>query len=98
DNVAPRISSIFPKTRSTTRNQSPILAVQIRDSGMDVDDEKVTFYVDGIPQSAEYDPDRNVATSKVNRVLRRGSHSFYAVAYDYAGNKTQSRKVTFRVK
>lgn len=98
DNVPPRISSIFPKRRSSTRNQSPVLAVHIQDSGMDVDDEKVTFYVDGVPYIAEYDPDRNTATAKVTGTLKKGYHKFYAVAYDYAGNKTQSPAVTFQVK
>jgi hypothetical protein len=98
DNVAPKISAIFPKRRSATRNKTPVLAVHIRDSGMDVDEERVTFFVDGIAHKAVYDPDRNVATAGVTAELRQGYHKFYAVAYDYAGNKTQSSPVSFRVK
>ena len=98
DNVAPRISTIFPKPRSSTRNASPVLAVHVRDTGMDIDDGKISLYVDGIPYAAEYDPDRNTATAKVTGVLRSGNHSFYAVAYDYAGNKTQSATINFRVR
>ena len=98
DNVAPKISPIFPKRRSMTRNQNPVLAVHISDSGMDVDDEKVTFFVDGVPYVAEYDPDRNTATAKVTRLLKKGYHKFFAVAYDYAGNRSQSVPVSFQVK
>ena len=98
DNVAPKISAIFPKPRSVTRNQTPVLAVHVRDAGMDVDDQKVTLFVDGVPYPAEYDPDRNVASAKINRSLKPGTHKFYAVAYDYAGNQTQSPAITFRIR
>ncbi len=98
DNAAPTITSIFPKKRSATRNVNPLLAVHVRDAGMDVDDDKVTLYVDGVPYRAEYDPDRNTASAKVTTPLKKGYHQFYAVAYDYAGNRTQSPPVSFRVK
>jgi hypothetical protein len=98
DNVAPVISPIFPKRNSSTTNETPKLAATIRDSGMDVDDEKVTFFIDEVAYNADYDPDRNVAMVKIEEPLRKGSHSFYVVAYDYAGNKTQSTKITFRIK
>ncbi|MCI0411441.1 peptidoglycan DD-metalloendopeptidase family protein [bacterium] len=98
DNAAPAITSIFPRKRSATRNPTPLLAVQIRDAGMDVDDEKVTLYVDSIPYQAEYDPDRNTARAKITKPLKKGYHKFFAVAYDYAGNRSQSSPVSFRVK
>jgi hypothetical protein len=98
DNVAPVIKQIFPRKNSTTRNDTPKLAAEIRDSGMDVNDEKILFFVDGIPYPAEYDPDRNVATVKIEKPLKKGNHSFRVVAEDWAGNRTESTKVFFRVK
>lgn len=99
DNVAPVITPIFPKKyRNTTSNKTPTLAAGIRDSGMDVHDERVTFFVDGVPYPALYDPDRNVATLKMKTPMHTGYHSFRVVAYDYGGNKTESAKITFRVK
>lgn len=98
DNVAPVITPIFPKRNSSTSNTTPKLAATIRDTGMDVDDEKVTFYVDNNPYTADYDPDRNVATLKIETPLSKGSHSFYVVAADYAGNRTQSTKIIFRIR
>ncbi len=98
DNVPPTISHIFPGKHSVTRNNTPLLAAIIRDSGMDVDDEKITFYVDGIAHAADYDPDRNVATTKIEKPLKKGTHRFSIVVYDYAGNKTQSRSISFRIK
>jgi hypothetical protein len=98
DNVAPVITPIFPKRKSSTSNQTPKLAAVVRDTGMDVDDERVTFFVDKEEYQAEYDPDRNLATVKIETPLSKGYHSFYVVAYDYAGNKTQSPKVTFRIR
>ncbi|PWT90025.1 MAG: hypothetical protein C5B54_07910, partial [Acidobacteria bacterium] len=73
-------------------------AAAIHDVGMEVNDEKVTFYVDGIAHAAEYDPDRDLATLKIEKELRRGYHKFWVVAYDWAGNKSQSTHTTFRVR
>jgi hypothetical protein len=98
DNVAPVIQSIFPKRQSVTSNNTPTLVAGIRDAGMDVDDEKVTFFIDGIPHAAEYDPDRNTATLKITKPLNSGYHKFFVRALDYGGNKTQSAAVSFRVK
>jgi hypothetical protein len=98
DNVPPKMRYVFPARNSKTRNETPKLAVEIHDAGMDVDDEKVTFYLDGAAKSAEYDPDRNLATYKVEKPLRKGLHSFYAVAYDWAGNKSVSNRVLFRIR
>lgn len=98
DNVSPVITSIFPKRNSSTTNPTPKLAATIRDSGMDVDDEKVTFFVDNVAYKADYDPDRNVASVKIDTPLSKGYHSFYVAAYDYAGNKTESTKINFRIK
>ncbi|HSE43297.1 MAG TPA: M23 family metallopeptidase [Acidobacteriota bacterium] len=98
DNVAPVIKQIFPRKNSTTRNETPKLAAEIRDSGMDVNDEKIVFYVDGIAYPAEYDPDRNLATVKIEKPLKKGSHSFRVTAEDWAGNPTESKKVFFRVR
>jgi hypothetical protein len=98
DNAPPVITPIFPKRRSTTSNPTPLLAAAIRDAGTDVDDERVTFFVDGSPYAAEYDPDRNTATLKVTEPLRKGYHKFSVKAYDYAGNQSRSATITFRVK
>lgn len=98
DNVPPRISYIFPRKNSITRNDTPKLAAEIRDAGMDVDDERVTFYVDDHPYPAEYDPDRNTATLKMSQPLKKGYHRFSVVAHDWAGNKTIAKNVTFRVR
>jgi len=98
DNVPPVITPIFPKRNSSTKNQTPYLAATVRDTGMDINDEKVTFVVDGVPHGAEYDPDRNLASLKIETPLRKGTHRFWVIAYDYGDNKTESRHVTFRVK
>ena len=98
DNVPPTISPIFPKRYSSTSNNMPKLAATVRDAGLDVDDERVTFYIDNLPHTAEYDPDRNLATLKLDTPLLKGHHTFYVIAYDYAGNKTESAKITFRIK
>lgn len=98
DNSNPTVSYIFPKRNSSTRNATPRLAAVIRDTGMDVDDEKVTFYIDGVPYSAEYDPDRNVAVFQVTSPLKKGSHQFRVEALDYGGNKTVGPTVTFGVR
>jgi hypothetical protein len=65
---------------------------------MDVDDEKVTFVVDGIAHEAEYDPDRNLAKLQIEQPLKKGTHRFWVVAYDWGGNRTESKHVTFRVR
>jgi hypothetical protein len=98
DNVPPAITNIFPKRNSVTRNEMPKLAAQIRDTGMDVDDEKITFFVDNKSYAAEYDPDRNLATLQIEEPLAKGTHSFYVVAYDWGGNRTESKKVFWKVK
>jgi hypothetical protein len=98
DNVAPVIKQIFPKKDSTTRNDTPKLAAEIRDSGMGVNDDKIVFYVDGIAYPAEYDPDRNLATLKIENPLKKGRHSFRVIAEDWAGNTTESKKIFFRVR
>jgi len=98
DNMPPGITPIFPKRGSVTRNDTPVLAASIRDLGMDVDDEKVTFFVDGEPYQAEYDPDRNTASAKITNPLRKGYHKFSVLAFDYGGNRSQSSTITFRVK
>jgi hypothetical protein len=98
DNVAPVIKQIFPRKNSATRNDTPKLAAEIHDSGMDVNDEKIIFYIDGIPHPADYDPDRNLATVKIEKPLKKGSHSFRVVGEDWAGNKSESKKVLFRVR
>ncbi len=98
DNVAPVITQIFPRRNSSTHNNTPKLAAQVWDTGMDINDEKLFFYVDGVRFAAEYDPDRNLATLKVEKPLRKGTHSFRVVAEDSAKNRTESRKVYFRVK
>ena len=98
DNVAPTIKNIFPKRDSSTSNNTPKLAALVSDAGMDVDDEKITFYVDGVPYPAEYDPDRNLATLQLEQPLVKGYHRFSVVAYDWGGNKTVSPRVTFRVR
>lgn len=98
DNMAPTTSPVFPRRGSVTRNQTPKLAMEIRDAGMDVNDGRVTFFVDGHAYQADYDPDRNLATAAVDVPLKKGYHKFYAVAYDWGGNRTQSTKITFRVR
>lgn len=98
DNVPPTITHLFPKKNSVTRNDTPKLAAQIRDVGMDVDDEKITFYLDGVPYTAEFDPDRNLATLQVQQPLAKGTHSFYVVAHDWGGNRTESKKVFWKVR
>jgi hypothetical protein len=98
DNVPPVVTLVFPRKNSSTRNDTPKLAALVRDSGMDIDDEKVFFYIDGIKYSAEYDPDRNLATYQVEKPLRKGTHSFRVVADDWGKNRTESKKVHFRVK
>jgi hypothetical protein len=98
DNVPPVVSPIFPKRTSVTRNPAPKLAVQIRDSGMDVDDERVWFYIDGKEYVPDYDPDRNLATFQVETPLRKGYHQFWVISYDYGNNKTVSPKIRFRVR
>jgi hypothetical protein len=98
DNVAPVVTFVFPRKNSSTRNDTPKLAAEVHDAGMDIDDEKVFFYIDGIKYAAEYDPDRNLATYQVEKPLRKGTHSFRVVASDWGKNVTESRKVYFRVK
>jgi hypothetical protein len=98
DNVPPRISYLFPRKNSITRNETPKLVAEIHDAGMDVDDEKITFFLDNRPYPADYDPDRNTASLKVLEPLRKGYHKFSVVAQDWGGNKTISQKVTFRVR
>ncbi len=98
DNVAPTIKQIFPRKNSTTRNDTPKLAAEIRDSGMDVNDDKISFYVDGVAYPADYDPDRNLATLKIEKPLKKGSHSFRAIGEDWGGNRTESKIVYFTVK
>lgn len=98
DNVAPTTSPVFPRRGSVTRNATPKLAMEVRDAGMDVNDDRVTFYVDGHAYQADYDPDRNLATATVDTPLKKGYHRFYAVAYDWGGNRTESTRITFRVR
>lgn len=98
DNVAPVVTFMFPRKNSSTRNDTPKLAAEVHDAGMDIDDEKVFFYIDGIKYSADYDPDRNLATYQVEKPLRKGTHSFRVVASDWGKNVTESKKVYFRVK
>lgn len=98
DNVAPVVTFVFPRKNSSTRNDTPKLAAEVHDTGMDIDDEKVFFYIDGIRYPAEYDPDRNLATYQVEKPLRKGMHSFRVVADDWGKNHTESKKVYFRVK
>jgi peptidase M23-like protein len=98
DNVAPKVTFVFPRKNSSTRNDTPKLAAEVHDTGMDIDDEKVFFYIDGIKYSAEYDPDRNLATYQVEKPLRKGTHSFRVIAQDWGKNITESRKVYFRIK
>lgn len=98
DNVPPVITLIFPRRNSSTHNNTPKLAAELRDSGMDIDDEKIFFYIDGIRFPADYDPDRNLATYQVEKPLQKGTHSFRVVAEDWAKNRTESKKVYFRVK
>ncbi|HEY7162408.1 MAG TPA: hypothetical protein VH815_14170, partial [Acidobacteriota bacterium] len=98
DNVPPVVNFVFPRKNSSTRNETPKLAAEVRDTGMDIDDEKVFFYIDGLKYSAEYDPDRNLATYQVEKPLRKGTHSFRVVASDWGKNITESKKVLFRVK
>ncbi|HSP07357.1 MAG TPA: hypothetical protein VLR94_09275, partial [Acidobacteriota bacterium] len=98
DNVAPVIKNVFPKRNSVTSNQTPKLAAFVSDVGMEIDDEKVTFFIDGVPHSADYDPDRNLASLKVEQPLHRGYHRFWVEAFDWGGNRTVSQKVTFRVR
>ncbi len=98
DNVAPVIKQIFPRKNSTTRNDTPKLAAEIRDSGMDVNDDKIVFYVDGVPYQADYDPDRNLATVKIEKPLKKGNHSFHVAGEDWGGNKTESKNILFTVK
>jgi hypothetical protein len=98
DNVAPVIRHIFPKRNSSTTNDTPRLAAFVSDYGMDIDDDKVRFFIDGIPHAADYDPDRNLATLKVEQPLHKGYHRFWVEAYDWGGNKTVSQRVTFRIR
>ncbi len=98
DNVPPVITPIFPRRNSSTKNETPLLAATVRDAGMDIDDEKITFVIDGVAHPAEYDPDRNVASLKIETPLRKGTHRFWVIAYDYGNNRTESKHVTFRVK
>ncbi len=98
DNVPPVITPIFPKRNSSTKNPTPLLAATVRDAGMDINDEKITFVIDSVSHQAEYDPDRNVASLKMETPLRKGTHRFWVIAYDYGNNRTESRHVTFRVK
>jgi hypothetical protein len=98
DNVAPVVTFVFPRKNSSTRNDTPKLAAEVHDTGMDIDDEKVFFYIDGIRYPAEYDPDRNLATYQVEKPLRKGMHSFRVVADDWGKNHTESKKVYFRIK
>jgi len=98
DNVPPVVTFVFPRKNSSTRNDTPKLAAEVHDTGMDIDDEKVFFYIDGIKYAAEYDPDRNLAAYQVEKPLRKGTHSFRVVASDWGKNVTESKKVYFRVK
>lgn len=98
DNVAPVVTFVFPRKNSSTRNNTPKLAAEVHDAGMDIDDEKVFFYIDGIKYAAEYDPDRNLATYQVEKPLKKGTHSFRVAADDWGKNRTESKKVYFRVK
>ncbi|MCI0613673.1 M23 family metallopeptidase [bacterium] len=98
DNVPPVVNFVFPRKNSSTRNDTPKLAAEVRDTGMDVDDEKVFFYIDGIKYVADYDPDRNLATYQVEKPLNKGTHSFRVVADDWGKNRTESKKIYFRVK
>lgn len=98
DNVPPVIRNVFPKRNSVTSNDTPRLAALVSDAGMDIDDEKVTFFIDGVPHAADYDPDRNLATFQVEQPLHKGYHRFSVEAFDWGGNKTVSQRVTFRVR
>jgi hypothetical protein len=98
DNVAPVVRHVFPKRNSVTTNDTPKLAAIVTDAGMEVDDERITFYVDGTPHAVDYDPDRNLATYTVEQPLHKGYHHFWVQAYDWGGNKTVSPRVTFRVR
>jgi hypothetical protein len=98
DNVAPVVTFVFPRKNSSTRNDTPKLAAEVHDAGMDIDDEEVFFYIDGIKYAADYDPDRNLATYQVEKPLKKGTHSFRVVASDWGKNVTESKKVYFRVK
>lgn len=98
DNVAPVIKNIFPKRNSVTTNETPKLAAFVTDAGMDIDDGRITFFIDGVPHAAEYDPDRNLATLKMEQPLQKGSHRFSVQAYDWGGNVTVSQKVTFQIR
>ncbi len=98
DNVPPVVTLVFPRKNSSTRNDTPKLAAQVHDTGMDVDDEKVFFYIDDIKYAADYDPDRNLATFQVEKPLHKGTHSFQVVADDWGKNRTESKKIYFSVK
>ena len=96
--MPPVIRNVFPKRNSVTSNDTPKLAALVSDAGMDIDDEKVTFFIDGVPHVADYDPDRNLATFQVEQPLHKGYHRFSVEAFDWGGNKTVSPRVTFRVR
>lgn len=98
DNVAPVVKHIFPKRNSVTSNDTPLLAAVVSDAGMEIDDDRVTFFIDGTPHAADYDPDRNLATYKVEQPLHKGYHRFWVQAYDWGGNKTVTPPVSFRVR
>jgi len=98
DNVPPVITPIFPKRKTVTSDPTPVFTAGILDAGSDVDDERVTFYIDGKAYAAEYDPDRNTATLKITDSIRKGYHKFSVKAYDFAGNQSRSSITTFRIK
>jgi hypothetical protein len=90
DNIAPEISNIRPRQRSTVGTSTPKISARVEDVGSGIDHKAIAARLDGKLIICEYDAFENRISHKVESALASGEHTLSISLSDYAGNASRS--------
>ncbi|HEV8701957.1 MAG TPA: peptidoglycan DD-metalloendopeptidase family protein [Candidatus Polarisedimenticolia bacterium] len=98
DASPPEILEVRPAPGSRGLPRRVAVQARVEDEGKGLNFDGVTFAIDGLPQDAEFDPDRGLAKGLDPRSLRPGRHHIRVEATDRAGNRSAVVEGDFEVR